>query len=178
GALGDAVEILEQVDDDLAEAEGGDGEVIAAQAGGGQAQDQASHAAGRRGQDQADPEAGLDRVRGRGDDGEGEGADGDEGGGAEVEEAGGAGDQVHPQGEEGEGQDLGQIGADLQANREDGIDGRPGDDGEDRPQPPVASETTSDAPVSRLPSPVCCHQTFSRTWTPSRPPGRKTSSRI
>ena len=105
GALGDDVEILEHVLHDLAQAEGDDGEVVAAQAHRRQTDQRAGSGADHRRRNQPGPEADLEGIDRAGQDRERIGAQGHEGGGAEIEQPGEARDHGQAEAENGEEQD-------------------------------------------------------------------------
>ncbi len=106
----DAVHVVHGDTEDLSEAEGHDGEVVAAQAQGGGAdedtEDQRRCGAGEGGRPEGELDAGELRELGAGDQGGRVGADAEEGDVAEVEESGEAYDDVEAEGDGAEDQDV------------------------------------------------------------------------
>ena len=123
GAVGEGVPVDQHEADDLAEGEGDDGEVVAAQPQHREAEDHAPAGGEDAGERQADPERPAEML---GKQGVGIGADRVEGDVAEIEQAGEADDDVEAPAEH-------HIGEDQRAEVED-VAGllRADDDGEDR----------------------------------------------
>lgn len=111
---GGAVHVLDGDPEDLSEAEGDDGEVVAAQSQGGgadeDAEDERCGHAGEHGGPEGELDAGEAGELGAGDEGCGVGADAEEGDVSEVEESGEADDDVEA---EGDGADYEDVDAEV-----------------------------------------------------------------
>lgn len=132
GAVGDvrprgAVQVVGGDPEDLTEAEGHDGEVVAAQPQRGRADQDAEHQGGGRADQDRGPEGQVQvegRAGGSGDHGGGVGADPEEGHVAEVEQAGEADDDVQAERHGGEDQDVDAEGGVLVVRLREGEAGR------------------------------------------------------
>lgn len=107
---GGAVEVVDGDAEDLSEAEGDDGEVVAAQSQGGgadeDAEDERRGHAGEHGGPEGELDSGEAGELGAGDEGCGVGADAEEGDVSEVEESGEADDDVEAEGDGGDDEDV------------------------------------------------------------------------
>lgn len=115
GAVGDvgsggAVQVVDGDAEDLSEAQGHDGEVVAAQSQGGgadeDAEDERRGHAGEHGGPEGELDAGEAGELGAGDEGRGVGADAEEGDVSEVEESGEADDDVEAEGDGADDEDA------------------------------------------------------------------------